>query len=174
MELNSSIWGWSWLERWMSTRPWEMQNNSTGYVDRRGSVVGTKIIKSSNSNKQHSSPSTTSNLKRPTRIYHSLSAPMSCAPSLVSLVKGKDNEENTRNRNKSSIINSSKQQHQRRHSITGFSMSRSLLGVSPSTSIDMGNSAYRKSRSRPASPLTNKDKIMVDRPCWMGYSTRKK
>ncbi|CAI8593943.1 unnamed protein product [Vicia faba] len=51
MDPNNPHWGWSWLERWMATRPWEVESI---IMNHKPSPVGKKLIRQSTQN----SPST--------------------------------------------------------------------------------------------------------------------
>lgn len=51
MDPNNPHWGWSWLERWMATRPWEVESV---IMNHRPSLVSQKLRRQSTQN----SPST--------------------------------------------------------------------------------------------------------------------
>ena len=65
MDPDNPHWGWSWLERWMSTSHWEVNNIVMNHNDHTSSI---KTPSSSKHNKEkrqsnHNSPSTNSNAK---------------------------------------------------------------------------------------------------------------
>ncbi|KAM6599002.1 hypothetical protein CsatA_018611 [Cannabis sativa] len=95
IEPNNFHWGWSWLERWMATRPWERTNTLDNYHE----LVSIK-----------SSTTTTKAYHQPNLCHDTTSAPLSKASTMSSLTR------KTPKRNE--MFNTQLERH-RRHSIAG-------------------------------------------------------
>lgn len=166
MDPSNSHWGWSWLERWMAARPWEVRsttdNNDRGSVKSMGacSISISEISRAysrrdlNNDNKPSPTPQKSSRV--PSR--QSPSTPPSKAPS-ISSVSGKTRLPSPRGSQwggyeDSRSILSTRSDRYRRHSIAGSSMrDDESLTSSPAVPSYMAPTQSTKARSHIPSPL---------------------
>ncbi|XVF83287.1 hypothetical protein PTKIN_Ptkin16aG0474500 [Pterospermum kingtungense] len=167
MDPNNPHWGWSWLERWMAARPWEIRsatdNNDRGSVKSIGarSLSIGEISRAysrrdllNNDNKLSPTPPKPS---RPTS-RQSPSTPPSKAPS-ISSVSSKVRLPSPRGSQwggdeDSRSMLSAQSDRYRRHSIAGSSVrDDESLAISPAVPSYMAPTQSTKARSRLPSPL---------------------
>ncbi|PPS15859.1 hypothetical protein GOBAR_AA04713 [Gossypium barbadense] len=166
MDPSNSHWGWSWLERWMAARPWEVRsttdNNDRGSVKSMGacSISISEISRAysrrdlNNDNKPSPTPQKSSRV--PSR--QSPSTPPSKAPS-ISSVSYKTRLPSPRGSQwggyeDSRSILSTRSDRYRRHSIAGSSMrDDESLTSSPAVPSYMAPTQSTKARSHIPSPL---------------------
>lgn len=155
MDPNNPHWGWSWLERWMASRPWE-----------NGSAVDKEINSDHVSMKSTTSrPTSGGGIMRtqshrvdnkPSPTAHKQSRPPSRqSPSTPpSKVSGRLTRGNAATEDDSRSLNSVKSEVRRRHSIAGSSVrDDESLASSPAVPGYMAGTKSVKAKSRLSSPL---------------------
>ncbi|XWS56467.1 hypothetical protein CRYUN_Cryun09bG0087800 [Craigia yunnanensis] len=166
MDPNNPNWGWSWLERWMAARPWEIRsttdNNDRGSVKSMGArsmsigEISTTYSRRDLKNDNKPSPIPPKSIQSPG--CQSPSTPPSKAPSISSVSsrirlpspRGSQwgGDEDSRS------MLSVQSDRYRRHSIAGSSVrDDESLASSPAVPSYMASTRSTKARSRLPSPL---------------------
>ncbi|XP_022747469.1 protein IQ-DOMAIN 1-like [Durio zibethinus] len=154
MDQNIPHWGWSWLERWMAARPWEIR--STTDNNDRGSVKSMGARSMSIGEISRAYPRSPKSSRSRSRQSHSTPPPK--APS-VSSVSSKIRVPSTRGSQRggdqdSRSMLSVQSDRQRRHSIAGLSMrDDESLASSPAVPSYKASTRPTKVRSPLPSPL---------------------
>ncbi|XVF23680.1 hypothetical protein REPUB_Repub13aG0060200 [Reevesia pubescens] len=167
LDPNNPNWGWSWLERWMAARPWEIRSNPD--TNDRGSVksmgacfmpigkISRAYSRRDLNNNEKPSPTAPKSSRAPSR--HSPSTSPSKAPS-ISSVSSKIRLPSPRGSQwggdeDSRSMLSVQSDHYRRHSIIAGSSVREdkSLASSPAVPSYMAPTQSTKARSRLPSPL---------------------
>ncbi|KAL3649786.1 hypothetical protein CASFOL_006189 [Castilleja foliolosa] len=151
MDPNNPHWGWSWLERWMASRPWE--NGSPADKEANSdhvSVKSTTIVRGNA--KMNSSPTPQKQSRPPSR--QSPSTPKSKAATKFRPASPRGTTANGRD-DDSKSINSAQSDRCRRHSIAGSSVrdDESLASSSAIGQNYMASTESARARARLASPL---------------------
>ncbi|KAL8130615.1 hypothetical protein V2J09_019770 [Rumex salicifolius] len=157
MDPNNPHWGWSWLERWMASRPWETR--STGVVDNndyasvKSAVSRAVSLTGERKDKPAAQILTGQKLTRPLNRQSLSTGPTSNPLGRSSAKAG--GSKNTTNEG----TRSAQSRPQRRHSVGGTPVGddESLGSSSPIPSY-MTSTKSTKARSKPASPLGVGDK----------------
>ncbi|XP_010253551.1 PREDICTED: protein IQ-DOMAIN 1-like [Nelumbo nucifera] len=165
MDPNNPHWGWSWLERWMAARPWEVRSMAEKELNDHASVksashsAGGEISKAyarRDLNAEKSSPKAPKPIRPASR--QSPSTPPSKAPSSSS-VAGKLKKASPRGNlfgqddDSRSMLSIQSERH-RRHSIAGSSVrDDESLASSPSVPSYMALTESAKAKTRLQSPL---------------------
>ncbi|XWS75113.1 hypothetical protein CRYUN_Cryun01aG0057300 [Craigia yunnanensis] len=166
MDPNNPRWGWSWLERWMAARPWEIRsttdNNDRGSVKSMGArsmsigEISRAYSRRDLNNDNKPSPTPPKSSRPPS--HQSPSTPPSRAPS-ISSVSSKIRLPSPRGSQwggdeDSRSMLSVQSDRYRRHSIAGSSMrDDESLTSSPAVPSYMALTQSTKARSRLPSPL---------------------
>ncbi|XWS07902.1 hypothetical protein CRYUN_Cryun41cG0032300 [Craigia yunnanensis] len=166
MDPNNPHWGWSWLERWMAARPWEIRsttdNNDSGSVKSMGarsmSIGEISRAYSRRNLNNYNTPSPTPRKSSRPPSYQSPSTPPSRAPS-ISSVSSKIRLPSPRGSQwggdeDSRSMLSVQSDRYRRHSIAGSSVrDDESLASSHAVPSYMAQTQSTKARSRLSSPL---------------------
>lgn len=164
MDPNNPHWGWSWLERWMASRPWENRYPTDNYdrgsvksmVSRSMSIGEISRTHSRRDFNQDSKPSTSA--QKATRTRQSPSTPPSKAPS-VSSVTSKMKPSSSKGSNwggdeDSRSALSIQSERFRRHSIAGSSIrDDDSFTSTPALPSYMAPTKAASARARLPSPL---------------------
>lgn len=161
-------WGWSWLERWMAARPWELKavteressDNSTYLNSTPSKTVSTEIRRVQShrdENRATPSPSPRKLSRPPSR--HSPSTPKSNTPTSSMIPSNKLRSASTRGSERgmdedSRSMYSAQSEYQRRHSIASSSIrDDESFASSPALPSYMAPTVSAKAKSRLPSPL---------------------
>ncbi|XP_022870107.1 protein IQ-DOMAIN 1-like [Olea europaea var. sylvestris] len=155
MDPNNPHWGWSWLERWMASRPWENGSAMDKELDSdHASMKSTTSRPASVGGITRTQSHRVDNKLSPTA--HKRSRPPSRQSPLTptSKVSGRLTRGNTAREDDSRSLNSVKSEVCRRHSIAGSSVrDNESLASSPSVPGYMAGTKSVKAKSRLSSPL---------------------
>ncbi|XP_022765337.1 protein IQ-DOMAIN 1-like [Durio zibethinus] len=176
MDPSNPHWGWSWLERWMAARPWEIRsttdNNDRGSVKSMGacsmSIGEISRAYSRRDLNNDNNPSPKPPKSSQPRSHQSPSTPPSKAPS-ISSVSSKRRMPSPRGSQwggdeDSRSILSVQSDRYRRHSIAGSSVrDNESLASSPAIPSYMTPTQSAKARSRLPSPLGLEKNRMPER-----------
>ncbi|GFQ08274.1 protein iq-domain 1 [Phtheirospermum japonicum] len=155
MDSNNPHWGWSWLERWMSARPWEKNDDNTIGQERKTNPVPAKPAKTRSPNAQ-----------RQSRSPYSPSTPKSSKMRRPPSPRGPIGPDDD-----SKSVNSTQSGCCRRHSIAGSSVrDDDSLASSSAVPSYMASTESARARSRLPSPLGTPDRAPVSSKKRLSFS----
>lgn len=170
MDPTNPAWGWSWLERWMAARPWEIKdaNDQSSVKSSSRSITGGEISKSFarfQLNSEKHSPTASQNLGSPS--FHSQTTPSKALPSPASvskkLKKVSPKDISVIDDDSKSMV--SVQSGFRRHSIAGSSVrDDESLTSSQAVPSYMVPTKSAKAKSKTLSPLTVENETIEKGP----------
>lgn len=161
MDPNNPHWGWSWLERWMASRPWDTRSASVMDNNDHASLKSTVSRTPSLSMEIKQKPKPTPIVQRPShppnRQSLSTGSALNTPPGRLSART--DGSKNTKGEDTKSAT-SVQSRPNRRHSIGGISVrDDESLACSSSLPSYMTPTKSTKARSKPASPLGVMDNV---------------
>ncbi|XP_010937801.2 protein IQ-DOMAIN 2 [Elaeis guineensis] len=167
MDPNNPHWGWSWLERWMASRPWESRSTTDRELNSDRASVKSTSYSVGGGEIMKAYAQRDSNLDRPSPTMEKLSQPArrpvpSTPNSRASLVAGKIKSASPKtgwglSEDDSRSVTSIQSERPRRHSLGGLSIrDDESLASSPAIPSYMVPTESARAKSRFQSPLNDK------------------